>query len=121
MGSTGNLASRWTAGAFANAPNAGSRIDRHGRCSSISGGRDEALDLGLADALITSLSNLKYLTVRATSSVKDFVGSTDPVAAGQALRVGAVVTGTVQKVDGRVRVNVRLISVSDGKAIWAGS
>lgn len=78
---------------------------------------DEYLEIGIADAVITRLSGLENLTVRAIGSVRQFAGGADPIEAGQKLRVGAVVSGTVQRLDGRVRVNVRLLRVADGKAI----
>lgn len=85
------------------------------------GDRDEYLELGMADALITRLATVKELTVRPTSSVRPFSGTTDPVAAGKQLRVGAVVDGFVQKLGGRIRVSARLVRVADGKSLWAGA
>ena len=83
-------------------------------------GGDEYLQLGMADALITKLSNINRLVVRPTSSVR---GYTDPnqdlVAAGRALRVESVLAGGVQKVGERVRVTVQLINVNDGRSVWA--
>lgn len=82
------------------------------------GSDNEYLEIGIADALITRLSGLENLTVRATNSVRQFAGGADPIEAGEQLRVGAVVSGTVQRLDGRVRVSVRLLRVADGKAIF---
>jgi DNA-binding winged helix-turn-helix (wHTH) protein len=48
---------------------------------------NEYLGLGLADALITRLSNLRQVTVRPTSSIRKYDGAQDPVSAGQELRV----------------------------------
>src|SRR5262249_28561072 len=81
--------------------------------------RDEYLELGMADALITRLSAAKQLTVRPTSSVRQFSGTSAAVAAGRQLLVGAMIDGRVQKVDQRIRVSARLVRVADGKSLWA--
>src|SRR4030095_14193552 len=54
---------------------------------------DEYLGLGLADALITRLSNLRQVTVRPTSAIRKYLGAQAPVAAGKELRVQWVVGG----------------------------
>ena len=80
---------------------------------------DEYLGLGLADALITRLSNLKQVTVRPTSSIRKYDGAHDPVSAGKELRVEWVLDGSLQKSDGRIRVTVQLLNVGDGVLRWA--
>jgi TolB-like protein/Flp pilus assembly protein TadD len=80
--------------------------------------QDEYLGLGIADALITKLSNLKRVTVRPTSSVRNAVKN-DPVAAGAELKVATVLEGTIQKWDEQIRVTVQLVSVRDGSTLWA--
>jgi DNA-binding winged helix-turn-helix (wHTH) protein len=46
--------------------------------------RDEALELGMADTLITKLSNLRQLIVRPTSAVRRYTAlDQDPLAAGR--------------------------------------
>jgi len=82
--------------------------------------RDEFLELGMADALITKLSNLRQIVVRPTSAVRKYATQEqDPVAAGRELRVSAVLEGSVQRLDDRIRVTVQLISVADGSPLWA--
>jgi DNA-binding winged helix-turn-helix (wHTH) protein/TolB-like protein/predicted Zn-dependent protease len=82
----------------------------------------EGLGLGLADSLITRLSNQSRLTVRPTSSVRQFAGpSVDALAAGRALAVDAVLEGTIRRVDDRYRVNVRLIDVASGRPSWGNT
>ena len=45
---------------------------------------DEYMGLGLADALITRMGNIRQIVVRATSAVRPYVGrATDPVSADQ--------------------------------------
>ena len=81
---------------------------------------DEGLGLGLADALITRLGQLRRTRVRPTTSVARFAGQTlAPVAAGRALEVEAVITGTIRRADGRVRVGVQMVSVRDDAVTWA--
>jgi DNA-binding winged helix-turn-helix (wHTH) protein/TolB-like protein/Tfp pilus assembly protein PilF len=78
----------------------------------------EYYSVGLADIMITRLSNLRELTVRPTGSVLAFA-SQDPLQAGQALKVDSVLDGTIQQQGDRVRVTVRLLRVSDGQSLWA--
>ena len=54
---------------------------------------DRYLGLGMADALITRLSNLRQITIRPTSSVRKYDGEQDPVVAGRDLRVEWVLEG----------------------------
>ena len=81
-------------------------------------GNDEYLGIGLADVLITRLSNLSQLAVRPTSSVLPF-GGKDALQAGQALKVDSVLDGSIQQIGDRVRVTVRLLRTSDGQPLWA--
>jgi DNA-binding winged helix-turn-helix (wHTH) protein/TolB-like protein/cytochrome c-type biogenesis protein CcmH/NrfG len=79
---------------------------------------DEYLGVGLADVMITRLSNLSQLIVRPTSSVLPF-GGKDALQAGQSLKVDSVLDGSIQQIGDRVRVTVRLLRISDGQPIWA--
>ena len=81
-------------------------------------GSDEYLGVGLADVLITRLSNLRQLAVRPTSSVLPFSGK-DALQAGQTLKVDSVLDGSIQQQGDRVRVTVRLLRTSDGQPLWA--
>jgi DNA-binding winged helix-turn-helix (wHTH) protein/TolB-like protein len=80
---------------------------------------NEYLGLGMADALITRLSNTGRILVRPTSQVKSYKPGQNAVAAGQALRVDAVVEGSIRKLGNRLRVTLQLVSVKDGALIWA--
>ena len=83
--------------------------------------RDEALELGIADTLITRLSVLRDVVLRPTSSIRKYGRlDQDPVAAGRELQVDAVLDGTILRSGGRVRITVRLVTVSDGISLWAG-
>jgi DNA-binding winged helix-turn-helix (wHTH) protein/TolB-like protein len=81
---------------------------------------DESLGLGLSEDLVTRFSSAKRLIVRPSSAVARLVANeSDPVAIGRALNVDAVLTGSVQRAEGRVRINAQLIRVEDGEALWA--
>jgi DNA-binding winged helix-turn-helix (wHTH) protein/TolB-like protein/Tfp pilus assembly protein PilF len=83
--------------------------------------RDETLELGMADTLITRLSHLSNTTVSPTSAVRRFDKlDQDPLAAGRDLGVDSVLEGSIQRGADRIRVTVRLLRTSDGRAIWAG-
>ncbi|MEK7830418.1 MAG: tetratricopeptide repeat protein [Acidobacteriota bacterium] len=83
-------------------------------------GSDEYLQLGMADVLIMRLSNLRQLVIRPLGSVRRYAGlEQDPLAAGRELKVDAVLDGSIQRVGDRVRVNARLIGISDGATLWA--
>jgi DNA-binding winged helix-turn-helix (wHTH) protein/TolB-like protein/Flp pilus assembly protein TadD len=83
--------------------------------------RDEALELGMADALITKLSNLKQLVVRPTSSILRYdKAEQDLMAIGREQRVDLLLEGRVQRSGDNVRVTVQLVRVSDGLPLWAG-
>jgi TolB-like protein/Tfp pilus assembly protein PilF len=84
------------------------------------GGEDEYLGLGLADALITRLSNLRRVIVRPTSAVLRYAQpERDPATAGRELGVGLVLEGSVRRAGGRLRATVQLVSAGDGRALWA--
>jgi serine/threonine protein kinase/tetratricopeptide (TPR) repeat protein len=73
---------------------------------------------GLADAITTELASSKKLIVRPTSAVAMFRDS-DPIAAGRALGVDAVVDGAFQRAGARLRVTVQLVSTDGARSMWA--
>ena len=82
--------------------------------------RDEALELGMADALISKLSEADEITVRPLSAVRRYDSpDQDSIAAGRQLNVEAVLDGSLQTSGDRIRVTARLVRVSDGKQLWA--
>lgn len=82
-------------------------------------GREEYLELGIADALITRLSSIKQLRVRPTGSVRKFAGTDyDPIEAGRELKTDAVIDGSIQRLGERLRINVQLIRISDSSVLW---
>lgn len=81
---------------------------------------DESLGLGLADALITRLGQLRQTRVRPTTSIARFAAQPmAPAAAGRALEVDAVITGTIRRAGTQVRVGVQLVAVRDDAVTWA--
>jgi TolB-like protein/DNA-binding winged helix-turn-helix (wHTH) protein/Flp pilus assembly protein TadD len=86
----------------------------------LSGGADDILGLGLADALITRLSNLKQVKVRPSSSVLRYKEPReDLMAVGRELRVDALLDGVFQRVGDQIRVSVQFVRVADGVTLWA--
>lgn len=82
--------------------------------------RDESLEMGMADTLITRLSNIRDISVRPISAVRKYAAiEQDAVAAGKEQRVDAVLDGQIQKSGEKIRVTVRLIQVSDATQVWA--
>jgi TolB-like protein/Flp pilus assembly protein TadD len=78
------------------------------------------LSLGLADALITSLSQTRQVVVRQTGAVAKYQNTgKDPLEAGREQGVDAVLEGQVQRIGDRVRVTARLVRTSDGTSLWA--
>jgi DNA-binding winged helix-turn-helix (wHTH) protein/tetratricopeptide (TPR) repeat protein len=83
---------------------------------------DEYLGLGLTDALITKLSNIRPVIVRPTSAVLKYVNAKqEPLAAGREMNVDALLEGSIQHDGERVRITVQLVRVSDGAPLWAES
>lgn len=76
---------------------------------------------GLSDAIINQLSQSKPLKVISRDSSFNFRGNKDPSIIGNALKVEALLDGSVQQSAGQVRVNVRIISTFDGRLLWAKS
>ena len=83
---------------------------------------DRLLGAGIADAVIRSLGATHLLAVRPLSAVLQYDRSksnTDALAAAKALNVDAVLEGTVQRAEQRLRVSVNLLRTSDGVSIWS--
>jgi DNA-binding winged helix-turn-helix (wHTH) protein/tetratricopeptide (TPR) repeat protein len=87
----------------------------------LTGNPDDAyLGLGLADAVITRISNLRRLTVRPTSAVRRYLGADrDPAVVGRALQVDAVLDGTLQRSGDGLRITVQLVSARESTPMWA--
>jgi DNA-binding winged helix-turn-helix (wHTH) protein/TolB-like protein/Tfp pilus assembly protein PilF len=84
--------------------------------------RDEVLELGMADSLITRLSAARGVIVRPVGAVRRYLArDTEPLRAAQELGVSWVLEGTIQRQGERTRVSARLLDVSSGAAVWSGS
>ncbi len=84
--------------------------------------RNESLELGMAESLISSLSQHSRETISPLSSVRRYGAlDQDPIAAGRELGVDTVLDGSLQRRGDRLRVAVRLLRVADGRQLWAQS
>jgi TolB-like protein len=82
--------------------------------------RNEVLELGMAESLISYLARSSRREIRPLSAVRRFAAvDQDAVAAGRALDVDAVLEGLLQRAGDRLRVSVRLLRVDDGSQLWA--
>ncbi len=85
-------------------------------------GHSNALSLGLTDSLISRLGSLNRFAVRPLSSVQSYAETDqDPIKFGKTLEVDAVLEGTLQTSENRLRVNLRLWDVRDGAQLWQDS
>ena len=79
---------------------------------------DEALGIGIADAVIGRLARTGAVIVRPTSAVRRYAAADAAVgaAAARELAVDAVLEGTLQRAGGRLRASVSLVS-ADGRVL----
>lgn len=85
----------------------------------VAGRSDESLEMGMADTLISKLADIDGLVVRPLTAVRRFNAvDQDSVDAGRMLGVDAVLDGSIQLADDRVRVSAKLVRVSDSKQLW---
>jgi DNA-binding winged helix-turn-helix (wHTH) protein/TolB-like protein/tetratricopeptide (TPR) repeat protein len=85
-------------------------------------GRDELLEVGMADSLITRLSTVPGMVVRSVGSVRRYAGSDqDPLRAARELDVAWIVDGSLQRRGDQLRVTARLLRAADGGAVWSSS
>lgn len=83
--------------------------------------RNEALELGLADTLISKLSGGEQIAVRPLSAIRRFTSvDQDALSVGRLLGVDSVLDGTMQVWGDRIRVSAKLIRTSDGMQLWTG-
>jgi len=82
--------------------------------------RNESLEVGMAETLITRLSSAHEIAVRPITSVNDHAATgQDPIAYGKRIGVDSVLDGSIQKVGDRVRITARLIDVSSERPLWS--
>jgi TolB-like protein len=82
--------------------------------------RDEALEVGLAEAVIIRLGDVKNLRVPSIYAVQRYARlHPDPRVAARELGVESVLEGSVLRVNGNVRLSARLLDVATGTTLWA--
>jgi TolB-like protein/DNA-binding winged helix-turn-helix (wHTH) protein/Tfp pilus assembly protein PilF len=82
--------------------------------------RDEALEVGLAEAVIVKLGQVKELRVPSINAVQRYARrDVDPRDAGRQLGVDAVLDASVLRQHDTVRLSARLIDVEQGTSVWA--
>jgi DNA-binding winged helix-turn-helix (wHTH) protein/TolB-like protein len=83
---------------------------------------DQELRLGTADSIVTKLSAVKQLAVRPTSATIQYLDKNyDAATVGRELDVDSILEGSVQKEEQKLKINLQLVSVADGKVVWADS
>ena len=79
---------------------------------------DPSFGIGMADALITKLCNLRFVKVMPTSTVLRLPNQTPWLAASD-LEVDAVLDGLYQRGGEHLRLSVQLVSAANGTMLWA--
>ena len=82
---------------------------------------DLALADGLTEEIINRLTGIERLTVRSRYLVRRYRGTAfeDPAAVGRSVNAAYLVTGTVRRAGGRLRVSAELIRATGGAQVWA--
>lgn len=81
---------------------------------------DEYFADGMTEELITSLANIRELTVIARTSVMQYKRTSKKASEiGRELNAGALIEGSVRKAGNRVRITVQLINAQDDGHLWA--
>lgn len=81
---------------------------------------DEHFGVGMADAIITKLSNVRSIITRPTSAIFKYNTLThEPISAGLDLKVDLVLEGKMQQMGERIRVTVQLLKVESAVPLWA--
>lgn len=82
----------------------------------------EFLAFSLPDALTASLAGFESLVVRSTSAALRFVGTAaDPKYVASEADVDIVVTGTLLRAGGEVRVTTQVTNASTGAVVWSNT
>lgn len=83
---------------------------------------NEPMSFGMADSLVAQLGKSNDLVVRPLSETRRYADTDwDPREIGRRLGVDAVLDGSMQMSQDRIRITTRLIRTADGKQIWAGN
>lgn len=83
---------------------------------------DNYIGMGIADAIIRRMSQTGQLTVRPTSAIRKYLNDeTDALTAAKQLDTDAILEGSIQRADDRLRVSVNLLRTQDGASLWNDS
>lgn len=75
---------------------------------------------GVTGEIISRLSNIRELKVAARASAFFFKGQDQDIREiGHKLGVATVLEGSIQKVEGRLRITVDLVNIADGANVWS--
>jgi serine/threonine protein kinase/Tfp pilus assembly protein PilF len=74
---------------------------------------------GIAETLLNTLANVKSLQVRGRHSSFQFTAQDDPSEAGRKLNANKLLTGSLQKLGGRLRITVQLVDSATGAPDWS--
>jgi len=88
----------------------------------LTGGANEYLGDGMAETLINALAKVPGLEVAARTSAFSFKGTNEDVRTiARELGVGAVLEGSVQRSEDRLRVTAQLIDANNGFHLWSNN
>ncbi len=80
---------------------------------------DPYLEIGFSDALISRMTADREFSVRPIEAVRAYADSgSDTLSAGHRLGVEAILEGSIERDDARLRVRTRLLRVEDGRTLW---
>jgi eukaryotic-like serine/threonine-protein kinase len=81
--------------------------------------RDESLEFGIADALISKLNHVGQLAVRSPDAVRKYGGRGKGVEfAARELGVDTLLVGQIGQTGDRIHLSVQLISAPDNRVLW---
>ena len=82
---------------------------------------DLALADGISEEIINRLTGMDRLTVRSRYLVRRYRGTPveDPAAVGRTVNATYLVTGSVRRAGGRLRVSAELVRAASGAQVWA--
>jgi TolB-like protein len=76
---------------------------------------DRFIGTGISDTLRARLGSVQDITLRPAAAGP---ADKDALATGRDLKVDAILTGSVQRSDERIRVTVEMVDVEDGRIVW---
>jgi TolB-like protein/class 3 adenylate cyclase/Tfp pilus assembly protein PilF len=91
--------------------------------ANLSGDKNDAFfSVGLTEDIITALSKFSDLLVFARETTRQFSGeSVDPKEVGQKIGARYVLTGSVRRLQDRLRVTAKLLDAKDSGQLWSQS